>query len=392
MIINDLNKIIDDSIAFVEGQYYKSFDILDSLTNPFINKITKDSELIRRIAIQINARLPVSIRMIGMKSMMHTKTLSDFLSIYSLQYSRTQDDIYLKKAQNILEELLLIKIKTYSGIGWGLNFPYTTRFVNAGISTPNLYNTVNSLNAILDYYNLIHDSKIKNQIRTIISFVINDLGITNIDDDLAWISYFPNQKHATFNVNAMAAASFVRTNYVLDEELVKKETIIRLTKFIVKHQNSNGSWYYALSDNGKWIDGFHTGFILESLATIQSFYSNVPGLYSSLLSGYNYFISNLFTDDFWPSYYPKTKYPIESQNCAQAIQTIANISSVLKMNNREKLKKIIENVISVLYNKKGYFYYKKSKNLTYKQIYFRWSQSPMVLSLIHATKFLNSCE
>ena len=36
--------------------------------------------------------------------------------------------------------------------------------------------------------------------------------------------------------------------------------------YTVSHQLPDGSWWYAEAPNLRWVDNFHTGYVLESLA------------------------------------------------------------------------------------------------------------------------------
>jgi len=386
----NIEEVILKSIDFIEKNKYKSFDVFDALTNPFINKITSINSLFRRIIIQLNAKSYINFRFLGMKPMVHTKTLSDMLQIYSLLYKETGNEQYLAKAEQMYKSLINIRLNTINGIAWGLNFPYTSRFISADVKMPNLYNTTNSAIALLDYYTVAPSKEIENTILQVISFIINDLQYVEIDNNTGWIRYYPNQKIPTFNVNALAAYFFVKANTVLKRNCVDNKMISKILSLLTKYQNNDGSWGYALSENGKWVDGFHTGYVLESLNYIHS-KNKEFNLLETIQKGYDFYIKELFTKDYVPKYYPQKRFPIESQNCAQAIQTIALLSRTLDIK-EDVLRNTIDQTLKYLYNKEGYFYYKKEKFLLHKNIYFRWSQTPMILALVYSNKTLNKIE
>ncbi len=382
----NIEEVILKSIDFIEKNKYKSFDVFDALTNPFLNKITSINSLFRRITIQLNAKSFINFRFLGMKPMVHTKTLSDMLQIYSLLYQETGNTEYLVKAEQMYKSLIDIKLNTNNGIAWGLNFPYTSRFISADVKMPNLYNTTNSALALLDYYTVAPSKEIENTILQAISFIIKDLQYVEIDNHTGWIRYYPNQKIPTFNVNALAAYFFVKANTVLNQNCVDNKMIGKILSLLTKYQNKDGSWGYALSENGKWVDGFHTGYILESLSYIHS-KNQEFNLLETIRKGFNFYINKLFTKDYVPKYYPHKRFPIESQNCAQAIQTIALLRPTIDIQ-KDVLINVIDQTLKNLYNKEGYFYYKKEKFLLHKNIYFRWSQTPMILALVYSNRTL----
>lgn len=385
----NLTRIINNSIDYVERNNYKSYDLFDALTNQFLEKLFKGKPLLRRIAIQLNAKSPFNFRFIGMKKMVHTKTISDMLSVYSLLFKKYNDNRYLIKADNMYKLLKSIKIDLKNGSGWGLNFPYTTRFVDASVDTPNLYNTINCIISLLNYYEISSQNHVYDLINAGIDFIIQDLGIIFGENNESWIRYYPEQSHPIFNVNALSVSAFCRVNSVFKEEIVSSSLISMIIKNLIDNQNKNGSWYYALSDKGKWVDGFHNGFILESLAHIYHLEKNKYDIYDTLIKGIKYFQEELFTKNSFPKYFPSKKYPVESQTCAQAIQTLANCSYYLNLDNQKILDQVIQNVLLTLYHQKGYFFYKKGKLLKNKQVYFRWSQTPIILSLIYAKEYLD---
>ena len=111
-------------------------------------------------------------------------------------------------------------------------------------------------------------------------------------------------------------------------------------------------------------------------------------IFNAIKKGYAYFINNLMGIDYAPYYYPGKKYPVEAQNSAQAIQTIAKYSQYLGIDNKEYLKKVIRISLDSLYDNNGKIYYKRGKYNTNKQLYLRWSQTPFILALVNAKIFL----
>jgi len=383
MDIKEIDKIIQDSIRFIQQKEYRSYDVYDALTNPLINKITKGRLLLRRVFIQLNALSPLSFRFLGMKAIVHTKTLSDMLSVYSLMYAETKEKGWLEKAESIYQRLLDVRLETTDGIAWGLRFPYTSRFVDASEQTPNLYNTACSALAILDYYEANPSDDIKNKLLRVIDFIFNTLEVTKEEQGVAWIRYYPNQTRPIYNVNAMVGSFFVRINHLFNEEIVKEDIIAGIINLLKLGQNPNGSWYYSSTEKGMWVDGFHTGFLLESLASIYNINKD-ESLGAILKKGFEFFRENLLSKTLIPKYFDNKLYPIEAQNCAQAIQTLAICSRCLGSDNKKELSAVIQNVNHYLYNPKGFYYFKKGRVFTNRQYFMRWCHTPMVLALVHA--------
>jgi hypothetical protein len=378
--------IIADCINFTDQRDYISYDVFDAMNSNFLSKITGNNVFLKRVAIQLNAKSLMNLRpLLGVKKMVHTKTLSDFLSIYSHLYSITRDENYKIKAHEIYNQLWERRIKIDNGFGWGLNFHYSTRFTNASKSTPNLYNTLNASHSIIDFYEVFNSIELKDFLDGVLDFILNYLGVVEETETISWLRYYPKQTGMpTPNVNATSASLFVRINSIYANK-IDHSLIVKLLNFVKVNQNKDGSWYYTTNEKGRWIDGFHTGFVLESLALIKKLDSKYD-VDKCLDLGVDYFIKNLISEDFIPKYFDNKTYPIESQNCAQCIQTLSKLIMYNNYNLNDLLEKVIKVVLDNLYDKEGYFYHKKTKISTYKHYYGRWSQSPMILSLIYALK------
>jgi hypothetical protein len=380
----NLEEDVKKCIKYLEKTNYKSYDVFDTLNSPFLDYLLKDKILLRRIAIQLNAKSPINFRpLLGVKRVVHTKTISDLLSIYSLLFKNTGKEEYVLKANEMFELLWERRIQIEEGFGWGLNFPYTTRFTNAEKKTPNLYNTINATHSILDYFETFHSIEIKEIISGVLLFVFNHLGIVDEDETTSWLRYYPQQSGMpTPNVNASSASLFVRINSLI-QNTIDRDLISKLLNFVKKSQNGDGSWYYTTNPSGEWIDGFHTGFILESLALIKAIDSSYDAS-DALEKGSNYFLTYLIDSNNIPKYFNNSTYPIESQNCAQCIQTVAKLIIYVDQNLQHKLHDIISVVKNNLYDEKGYFYHKKEKFYSCRHYYARWSQTPMILSFLYS--------
>lgn len=358
---------------------YYSYDIFDALTSPWINFITKKNVFFRRVAIQINAKSPIDLHWLGMKKMQHTKTISDMLWLYSLQNNSDSHEEVKKLLENLKNRALNSKLV------WGLNFNYATRFINADEKMPNLYNTCTVGLAIAQYCETYNENI------DMLKIMYNDLCDTfeYIEEkDKGYFIYYPGQKHPTYNVNALALYLFSRINVVSKKEIVPKERIQQMLNLIVSEQLDDGSWFYSRSPKGKWVDGFHSGFIIESL--IYTYLSKINTsviLKNSIDKSIEFYLSKMFTDDNYPKYFDySNKYPIECQNVAQAIQTLAYVKEYGNFDVDDLLNNLIKNTILDLYSGKGYFYYKKEKFYTNKQNYFRWSTTPILVAFQHYIK------
>jgi hypothetical protein len=165
----------------------------------------------------------------------------------------------------------------------------------------------------------------------------------------------------------------------------REEKLFSLAKraigFTAKYQTSDGGWYYGVTKKFKWIDSFHTGYVLESLygyikATGDKIYEE------NFIRGFNYFKSNFFKEDGTPKYYNNKTYPIDIQCASQGIQTLVNLEEFDDFS-IEIAKKVAKWTIYNMQSPKGYFYFRKYPIVINKTPMFHWGQATMLSALGH---------
>lgn len=366
-----------------EKNELKSFDPYDGLNTP-IRKLFFKNRLLERLWLQFIRLSPVNLRrMVGVKKMIHLKTVSDLLSASSILFSKTNDEQYLKNSDKYFSLLERMDLKQNHGTGWGLRFYFTTRFVQADEKTANLFNTVNVLNSLLDYYDINKNrneeskcKRIEKLINTGIDFILLELGYEETERTLVW-NYWEGLKTPVYNVNALMVGFLSRYQKIFHVSIYDKH-IIKAIEFLKEGQNSDGSWNYSADSKAEFIDGFHTGYILEGLSIAKINNTNFDD--SFFKKGAQYFLGNFLTEDFLPKYYNNSLYPIDGQNFAQMLQTLYYLNK-LGLTDFNFIIKVFEKTDSVLWNTKGYYNYMKTKQTIYKTAMDRWVNAPMYLAL-----------
>lgn len=355
-----------------------SYDPYDGLNIPlrfFLFKI----KILERIWLQGVRKLPINLRkLLGIKKMQHTKTVSDLLSTSSILYIKTKSPDYLKKAEHYYSILKQISLKEKSGTAWGLNFFFTTRFVQASPRTPNLFNTINSINSLLDYYSVSDKNKeeVKHLIADGLNFIFNDLGFKENGKEVVW-NYWQGLHSEIFNVNALMAGLLSRIDNVFKNKDYR-EKILKTIEFLRRNQNEDGSWNYSSDAKGNFIDGFHTGYILEGLCIVKL--NSVKFDEEFFLKGIEYFLNNFFAKENLPKYFNNSFHPVDGQNFAQIIQTLYYLEQA-NLVDKEYLQKVFFACDELLWNKNGYYNYMKTKSFTYKTSMDRWVNAPMYLAI-----------
>ncbi|MBN2012313.1 hypothetical protein JW960_23490 [candidate division KSB1 bacterium] len=378
---SEIFEILKKSLAYIDENGLESYDPFDALTSPIILKLTFNNSLLKRYAIQAVKRLPVNVRpCLKIKKKIHVMSMAHLVLYECLEYhdsGESQHKSLIEKYINIIKQNAIDHERYYS---WGLGFRYSTRFVDTHSNTPNIFTTLNIANSLIEAAQILENDECIYIAEKAGSFIIERLGFVK-EESALWFKYYPDQMIPVYNVNAMVGAFFLNLWKITSNDEYK-DFSQKAILFIEKHQNNDGSWYYARDDAGKWIDGFHTGYILESLLFYLSEF-NDSRVAHSLAIGANFYKDYLFTDDGLPKYQSISVLPMDSQNFAQAIQTLAKLS-VYDNDFLTYANKAYEWSIQYLFRDLGdigYFIAARNKLLKNQNYYLRWSQAPMILAM-----------
>ena len=366
-----------------------SYDPYDGLACAWPWSNVRRSRLLSRVWTQWIKRSPVNVRpLFGIHPHLSAKSLVD-LAATALVRQRLGDDPQARDAAaQHLRALRACVLPGYAGACWGMPTPYVTRYIVAAPGTPNLFWSVCAAGTFLDAFELQGDAQALAVARSVFDFVHDDLGCVDEGEGGVWFRYFPGHGAAVFNVAALTGTMLLRlARHTGEADLERLGR--RALHFVLQNQNRDGSWYYARGVHGRWVDGFHTGYILESLAQ-AAFLDGPgapPGLDASLQRGIAFYQEHLFTRDHLPCYWADRLHPLEVQNCAQAIQTLA----VLAGKDRggvEMARRVATAVIASLFrttrrgeDEAGYFVMSRGRWLTNPLPAVRWGLAPMLRAL-----------
>lgn len=319
-------------------------------------------------------RFPFNLRpLLGIKKMVHTKAVSDFVSSGCILYAQTNDPTWRDFAAKALGNLNELSIKTKHGKGFGLKFPFATRFIQAGPETPNIFQTINAAHAYLDAYDYLEKNNVYlEQTFELVEFLEKDLGFEKQENTIWW-HYWEGLTVQIFNVNGLTAGLYARLFKITGQEKFR-QFAEGLCNFLEKNQETDGSWKYAAGGKADFVDGFHTGYILEGLS--RCVLSGIISKESKFLKlGVDYYLNNLFNEAGTPKYFNNRLPPFDAQNFAQAIQTLTFLN-YLNFADLDLPMKVFEKAVQLFWKKPGFFSYSPRSTAPMH----RWATGPMLLS------------
>jgi hypothetical protein len=316
-----LEQEIRSAFGLAAAQGWQSHDPFDLLLSPYLRWLPGRSALGARVAVQVGRRTGRGLRR-ALRVPRHEepKALADFLRAASI----------LSADGNVWAEPLAESLSAHlsggvdagtSRRGWGIGFPYVSRFVNVTPNTPNAYTTSCVCEALLDAAELVDGDRALQAAEAGCRFLADDLGSFAYDGD-RWQRYWPGYEDRIVNVQALVASLFARAAAILEDEGLRDRADAAV-ETVVTHQRPDGSWPYGADTRGNFVDGFHSGFVLQALAEYAERRPERASVVRDALDrGMEYFRRHLVGPDGLPLDFADGTATRDAQSVAQCIQTL----------------------------------------------------------------------
>lgn len=267
-------------------------------------------------------------------------------------------------------------LRAWPGLSWGYHFDVHTRFFHYHPWMPNI---VVSAYMAKGFAALTEAAlaDCRNELLGIARFILEALPRSS-DQRGQNFGYIPSSGTVIHNANMLAALALVRAGVLCDDPDLVAEAV-RAARFTCAHQAADGSWPYSEQPNGRWVDGYHTGFVLEGLMAVVDA-APEPGLEEALRRGVEFYCSRLFGSRGEPYYYADRPLPYDALSAAQGIETLA-LAGRWHDGAPETLRRVLEWTYSNLLEPGGSVTYQVHKHWKDNRRFPRWSMAPMVSAL-----------
>jgi hypothetical protein len=277
----------------------------------------------------------------------------------------------------LFHKLVELRSKGYEEACWGYNFDWQSRALFAPRGTPNVVCTVFAAHAFLDWHEKSGSPHALELAASSCRFLLGRINREREGEGHSF-SYTPLDRSRVHNVNLLAAELLARACAVTGSGEYR-EAAERAVSFTLARQRDDGSWLYGEGPSQKWIDSFHTGFLIVSLKHIIKHLGREDWT-PRLKAAHEFYERRFFLADGTPSYYHDRLYPIDVHSAAQAVITFTEMTDLVP--NAEKMaNRAVEWAINNLQDRAGFFYFQRHRFYTIKTPHIRWAQAWMLYAL-----------
>jgi rhamnogalacturonyl hydrolase YesR len=345
----------------------RSYDPYDGLLGPFPPRRLRASRAWRLAAVQLNKRSPVNLRpLLRVPPSRNAYGVGLFASA----------GIALAKAgvapgrERIAERLEWLRAHRVRG-GWPYPFPVETKTGSYPSTEPNIICTVFAAHAFLDAAEHLGDDAAAEVARAAATFVVDEL---TCDAASPFFTYVPGYTTLVHNANLLGAA-FVARYGALSGEKAFVEAGVRCLDASVRAIGPDGALVYGGSPSMQWVDGHHTGFVVEALDSLRRD-AGLATLDEPIERMAAFYESRLFRDGR-PLQAPDRPYPVDSIAGAQGIQTFAKLGGRYL----GRARAVAGFMLSRMRTRAGTFVYMRRRTHSKAVPYARWCDAPMSMAL-----------
>jgi hypothetical protein len=335
----------------------------------------------RRILTQVVRRSPLDLRpLLAVPTTRNAAALAAVVSAYALgavgEDSEGLDK--LRAAVGLLDEL---RCGGFEEMCWGYPFDVQTRVFFYPRGAPNTIATSFAGLALLDAFERTGDDAFLERASHAGRFFSRHVPQTEADGG-AFFGYLAGDRTPIHNANMLVCALLARLHAHVGNDGLRDAAEAGVG-YTVSHQRPDGSWPYAERPGWDWVDGYHTGYVLDALLACRK-----AGIESAddvaIDRGLDYYRKALFLADGTPRYSSTSLYPIDIQCVAQGIQTFALASS----RRRELLDhaRLVFTFSRSMQRPDGAFAYQRNRRWGVSTPHVRWAAAPMLLALTNLVR------
>ena len=334
---------------------------------------------------QVVKRCPIDLRhLLQVPSGLSSVTLANVVAAHALG-GFLDDELHRARLAAATERLKALRLDTYEEPSWGYHWDAQSRVFFYPRSEPNGIATAFAGHALLDACERLEDSD---------SMALG-VGAARSHKSVEFpaqrepgedcFGYLAGDRTPIHNANLLACSLLARVASVADRPELRS-LAERGVAYTLAHQRPDGGWRYGQTASTTWVDGFHTGYVLDALAICRD--HGVGGdIDGALRRGLDFYSRRLFLPDGTPKYYEDAVQPIDAQNVAQGIQTFS-MAAAQDPSQLDQAVRIFGYAMRRMWRGDGVFLFQRRRLWINPTPHMRWVQSPMLRALAHLSAAL----
>ncbi len=357
--------------AWGSSREWTGSDPYDGLNATRFAGLLRRSVAGRKILTQAVKRSPLDLRaLLGIRSGRSAAALAAVTSAYARNGFLPADEAAekLTRVTGILESL---RCDGFEELCWGYHFDVQTRVFFYPRGAPNSIATAFAGAALLDGYESTADARLLEKAVSACDFFLRHVPQTPAREG-GYFGYLVGDRTPIHNANMLVCALLARAGRETGRQDLLDAADAGVA-YTLAHQAENGAWPYGEEPHLRWVDGFHTGYVLDALR--DCIRAGLPSASNEALDrGLSFYRRALFLEDGTPKYTTRSTFPIDIQCVAQGIQTFALAGDPWALT-------VFRFALQRMRRPDGAFAFQRRRLWRNVAPHVRWGQAPMLLAL-----------
>ena len=331
----------------------------------------------RRILIQAVKPSPVDLRRpLAIPARHNAAALAHVLDGYA-RASFLAPPARQRQIERVASQLQALSLPEFDLPSWGYHFDVETRVFFYSRTMPNTIATAFAGLALITAYERTGAASYLDLATRAGEFFLAHVPQTEARGG-AFFGYLVGDRSPIHNSNMLACALLARLHRHEPRQAFAEASRAGVG-YCLAHQRPDGSWPYGERPGLDWVDGFHTGYVLDALAACGDAEID-PAIEPALERGLDFYERNLFLDDGTPKYYATGVWPVDSQSVAQAIQTLS-AHGHRDARYRDRSRQVLSWALRNMRRQDGAFLFQRRRYWRNSVPHVRWAQAPMFAAM-----------
>jgi hypothetical protein len=326
----------------------------------------------RQAIIQLHARSPLDIRHLYRRHHSLVPKAPALLGQAASRLVAAREDDHLRAlAREALETLCADR--TCGEDGWGYPWDTQTRWSYYPGGSPNIVATAFSANALAEGAIALDEPAWHARAERAAEWVARELFLP----DEGYFAYHCHSDRLVHNANLLGAALV----HELAPEVPGAAEAVRIaTARTLDAQRPDGTWPYGEAAGLEWVDGFHTGYVLDSLCRLEGV---DPRIASAIERGARVYLSDFFDAEGRARLWRGKRYPEDSHSAGTGLTVLTRLAE-RDLVPVEAVSRLAEYTLTHMMYRNGHAVFRRQRWGTTRVHYLRWCDAPVALGFASA--------
>ena len=333
----------------------------------------------RQAIVQLHARSPVDIRRLyGRRHHSLVPKAPALLGQAASRLVAAREDNHLRElARDALETLCADT--TCGADGWGYPWDTQTRWSHYPGGSPNVVATAFSANALAEAAIILGEPKWRLRAERAAGWVASELFLPGA----GYFAYHGHSDRLVHNANLLGAAL---VHELAPEAPGVAEAVSIATARTLDAQRPDGTWPYGEAAGLEWVDGFHTGYVLDSLCRLEGVDQRIP---AAIERGSRVYLSDFFDADGRARLWRRRRYPEDSHSAGTGLTVLTRLAE-RDLVPAETLGRVARYTLTHMVHRNGHAVFRRQRWGATRVFYTRWCDAPVALGLASAAAYFDT--